>query len=204
MLRKGKINHQDFFLHLGVIHKIACVCSLSQYLLHIFFQYLDGKMKAGFAGIVLTVHTQILQSSQLLPSITPAKFLGFVTPPPVSTIESDLQFWIYSTSLITSTFGLTPLSGSARTHSMEAPLRNTVAAVKWTDRFPNNNISEWVFSECSIDMEVSLAMYDLPEIRAARDTWAAAIARQYKVISRGRTCKIHQGSPSLWDYEWAR
>ena len=51
-------------------------------------------------------------------------------------------------------------------------------------------------------MEVSLAMYDLPEIRAARDTWAAAIARQYRAITRARgragaACKIHQGSSLL-------
>ena len=45
-------------------------------------------------------------------------------------------------------------------------------------------------------------MYELPEIREARDTWAAAIVRQYKAITRARggagaACKIHQGSPYL-------
>ena len=47
-------------------------------------------------------------------------------------------------------------------------------------------------------------MYELPEIREARDTWAAAIVRQYKAITRARggagaACKIHQGSPYLRD-----
>ena len=51
-------------------------------------------------------------------------------------------------------------------------------------------------------MEVSLDMYDLPEIRVARDTWAEAIARNYRHITRGKTprggsCKIQQGSHKI-------
>ena len=54
--------------------------------------------------------------------------------------------------------------------------------------------------ESSTDMEVSLDMYDLPEIRAARDTWAEAIVRKYREITGGKSrgggsCKIHQEGP---------
>ena len=47
-------------------------------------------------------------------------------------------------------------------------------------------------------MEVTLDMYDLPEIRAARDTWAEAIARKYREITGGGSCKIYQGKSILF------
>ena len=46
-------------------------------------------------------------------------------------------------------------------------------------------------------MEVELNMYDMPEIRVARDTWAEAIARKYRDITGGKSrssCKIQQES----------
>ena len=73
-----------------------------------------------------------------------------------------------------------------------------------TNRFPVScDISFLLVSECMnfnlIAMEVSLDMYDLLEIREARDIWAEAITREYTKIRREKSCvdgpcKIQQES----------